>query len=144
MAQQPFGEGSVGNARGQVGAPFGNAPHEGFLTGELLLADGVVDAILGNHVPRECSIDDPPHQHVLDEGLFFAQIALDEIINPAQTQVVGRSGEEYDRARWWIFAEIACQFQQRSNAGGLLGTWGKGWHHGHGVVVRFQHDHVLF
>ena len=89
LAQQPFGESGVGNVRGQVGASCSNAPHEGFLAGKFLLADGVVDAVLGNHIMRECGIDDPSHQHVFDKRIFFAQIALDEIIDPAQAQMVG-------------------------------------------------------
>ena len=144
LAQQSFGEGGVGNVRGQVGASFGNAPHEGFLTGKLILADGVVDAVLGDHVLRECGIDDPPHQHVFDKGIFFAQVALDEIIDPTQAQVVGRSSEKDDRARRRVGAEIACEFQQRRDAGSLLGTRGEGRHDRHGVVVRLQHDHVFF
>ena len=68
-----------------------------------------MDAVLGDHALRECGIDDPPHQHVFDEGILFAQVTLNEIIDPAQAQVVGRGGEKDDRARWRIRAEIARQ-----------------------------------
>ena len=144
LAHDPFLDSGSCDALDEGGILPRHRAHQPLLAGEFLATDPIEHSILFDHLPGQGRLDDPANQHAVDEGILSAHVALDEVVDTAQPQMVRRGGQKDDRARRRVFAEIAGQFDQPGDARRLLGSGTQGRHHRHRVVVRLQDDDVLF
>ena len=121
----------------------GDVADQALLTHHVPGVEPVLYAVLFHQPPRQGRLHDPPQEHAVDEGVLLTQISLDEVIYAAQSQVVGRGGQEDEGAGRRVLSKIPGELQQGRNAAGLLSPLRQRGHHGHGVVVGLDDDDII-
>ena len=110
---------------------------------DFLATQSIADAGLLDHSARERRIDDPPYEHAFGERVFPAQVALNEVVDAAQAEVVSGGGQEQEGAFRGVGLEVAGQFYQCRDASRLLGSGSEARDDRHGVVVGLEDDDFI-